>query len=98
MLFREINLPAKAMVPDYTEIASTWANVGVGTEARDESPPWLSVCYWTQDPKLSLSFGLSNVFYSNSFVKQIHLDKHGFLNLIWECKKCLTWQNKWMLM
>lgn len=30
MLFREINLPAKAMVPDYTEIASTWANVGVG--------------------------------------------------------------------
>lgn len=29
MLFRETSLPAKAMVPDYIEIASTWANAGV---------------------------------------------------------------------
>lgn len=76
------------MVPDYIEIALTWANVGVG---QNQGTCLLHGSQYVTGNRTQ-SYGLFNVFYNNSLIKQIHLSKRSLLNLIWECKKCLPWQ------
>lgn len=96
-LFRDINLPAEAIVPDLVEITSTWADVGVGQNQGQVPSMTQCILLNTRPKDQLLSTGFFNLFY-NSLTKQIHLDKCGYLSLIWECKKCLTWQKLWMLM